>query len=139
MTAAVAAGSGFGVEQYPDAIPDLEIARGVICAAANGTNVAPDQVVASLVAAGVNNPHSKLIVNGSLAIYNTVFAFYGNDYVKNTPTLQLYLGAVCDGLVMGVPPRPQPPPALGHLGKKKWKLKKDTGLSPRPVGPNHLL
>lgn len=121
---AVQTGVAFGVERAPQAIPELRIADNVICAAAAGTNVEPSSIVLNLELAGVvstNSPEAVIIVNGALALYDTIFAGYGSNWVANTPQLQTYLQAICAGMNAGLPQgaptlmRSKPLPA--HLSK----------------------
>jgi hypothetical protein len=98
VTGIVSAGTSFGIAQYPQAVPGVRIGRAVICSAANSTNIQPQQVVDALNTAGVTNQYAMLIVNGSLAVYDTLFASYGAGWVNNQAALKGYLSAVCAGL-----------------------------------------
>jgi len=103
---AVQTGTAFGVEKYPQALPALRVATPVVCSAANGTNIQPAQIVAAIQAAGVGtNIEAIVILNGAIAIYDTIFESYGADWLTNRPQLTLYLKAVCDGLTAGLPPQ----------------------------------
>jgi hypothetical protein len=104
---AVETGVSFGSSKYPAAVPYLRIADSVICSAADSTNIEPAQIVAAVEAAGVvsaTNAEAVLILNGSLAIYETVFDAYGTNWIANQPVLQGYLKSVCDGISAGLPP-----------------------------------
>jgi hypothetical protein len=100
LTAAVSLGVSFGLEQHPEAAPYVKIAETTICAAAAGTNIAPADIVSALSGAGITNAEAKLIVNGSLAIYNVAYAQYGTNLTKFKP----YAQALCDGIRQGLPP-----------------------------------
>src|SRR2546423_1751861 len=103
----VATGVMFGVQKAPDAIPYLRAAAPVICSAANGTNLSPNQVVAALEssqAAALKTPTATLIINGALSLYMVLWDQYGSEYVKNTPLLQSYLVGTCNGITEGLPP-----------------------------------
>lgn len=100
----VSTGVAIGTAQHPEATPYVRTASLVICAAANQTNVQPAQIVANLEAAGVGNDvYAKLIVNGVLGIYTSVYEYYGSA-IGNEVVLLGYLKAVCDGMNDGLPP-----------------------------------
>lgn len=104
----VSTGVAFGVERYPQATPYLRVAQPIICAAGNGTNVTPAEVVAALqnspAANAVATPEGKLILNGALAIYIGVFDSYGTDWVNEQEQLKQYLQWTCDAVALGLPP-----------------------------------
>lgn len=107
VSVAVSTGVSLGVDKYPQTIPFIRAATPVVCAAANSTNIEPAQVVAALESSGVidkTNTTARLILNGALAVYITVFDNFGENWVNSKPELQSYLKAVCDGLTTGVPP-----------------------------------
>lgn len=104
VTIAVSTGVSFGVEQYPEAVPYLRVATPIVCSAAAGTNIQPAEIVQALTKAGITNSHAKLIINSALAIYVTVFDYYGSSWQTNQVQLQGYVQALCDGLNLGLPP-----------------------------------
>ncbi len=103
VQAGVATGVSYGVVKYPTAIPYLRAADSIICSAANGTNIAPSEIVAAIEAAGLTKtPESVLILNGALTLYIGVWQSYGADAVNNVPTIKLYLQATCNGITDGL-------------------------------------
>lgn len=103
LTAAVSLGESFALEQHPEAVPFVRAGADVVCSAANGTNIAPADIVAAMTAANITNDTAKLILNGSIAIYDTVFAFIGTNGIQSQPALQDYTKALCAGMEQGLP------------------------------------
>ncbi len=108
---AVMLGEQFAIETHPEAVPYLRLATPIVCAAANGTNVSPAQIVAALQAAGITDPATKLILNGSLALFNIVVAG-----ITDQSEARLYAQDLCQGLTLGLPPSG---PALAHASYKR--------------------
>ncbi len=108
VTTAVATGVTFGLERDPGAAPYLRAAAPVVCAAAAATNIQPAQIVSALESANLvaTNSSAVLILNASLAIYDTIFESYGSNWVASQPVLQDYLGGVCDGINEGLATSP---------------------------------
>ncbi len=108
ITTAVATGVTFGLERDPGAAPYLRAAAPVVCAAAAATNIQPAQIVSALESANLvaTNSSAVLILNASLAIYDTIFESYGSNWVASQPVLQDYLGGVCDGINEGLATSP---------------------------------
>jgi len=119
----VSTGVAFGVEKYPQATPYLKVAAPIICAAGNSTNVSPADVVAALnnspAANAIATPEGKLILNGALVLYISLFDSYGSDYIKNTPQLQQYLQWTCESIELGLPPAK----TTGFAAKDVMRLK----------------
>lgn len=103
----VSTGVAFGVEKYPTALPYLRVAEPIICAAGNGTNITPAEIVAALqnspAANAVATREGKVIMNGVIAIYIGVFESYGTDYVAHHEQLSNYLKWTCEAMGMGLP------------------------------------
>jgi len=99
FTAAVTLGEQLALEQKPEAIPYVRAAARVVCAAADGTNVSPASIVDALQAAGVTNQTAKIVINGSLAIFNVVVSGLGT----NESEIRLYGQDLCSGLTAGLP------------------------------------
>lgn len=104
FTTAVSLGEGFALEMHPEITPYIKAAADVVCATANGTNVSPDNIVAALNAANITNDTARLVVNGSIAIYDTVFTLIGTNGIASQPVLQGYAKALCEGMRNGIPP-----------------------------------
>lgn len=94
----VSSGATYSLLKYPQALPAVKASAAIICSQANGTNLAPAAVVEAVNAYTEQTPESVLIVNSALSLYTLVWNSYGASAVANTPTLQLYLSATCDGL-----------------------------------------
>lgn len=116
VQAAVTTGVEFGLLKATNAGPYVAAAGAVICASAASTNVSPEAVVAALEAsdaAKLKTPEAVLIINGSLAIYDSVWSALGTNTTKAAP----YLQAVCNGINAALPPTPS-----GPVLAKKAKL-----------------
>lgn len=100
FTAAVTLGEQFALEQHPEAVPYVRAAVPVVCGVANGTNVSPQAIVSALEAAGVTDPTTKLIINGSLALFNVVIS----GIATNQTEVRLYAVDLCNGMTSGLPP-----------------------------------
>lgn len=95
----------FGVAKYPEARPFVKAAEPIICAAAEGTNLAPAQVIEALGMADVlKNPESVFIVNTAMLLYQGIWNAYGTEAVNNSESLQAYLHATCLGIRLGLQP-----------------------------------
>jgi hypothetical protein len=101
LQTAVSTGVQVGLDVYPQAAPDVALARDVICAEASSTNVNPATIVNDLSAAGITNSNSKLIVDGALLAYEGVWSLIGTNA---TTAMEPYLQATCAGLTAGLPP-----------------------------------
>lgn len=98
---AVQAGTSYGIEQHPEAVPYLRAAAPVICTAADTGTVNPADVVAAIQAANLDalsTPDAKLILNAALVIYDAAFSQY-----SATEDMKPYLKAVCNGLTLALP------------------------------------
>ena len=103
---AASTGVAVGLEGHPEATPYVKTASLVVCAAANSTNIIPSQIVEQLDKSGVGtNQWAKLIINGVLGLYTSIYAYYG-DTIANQPVLVGYLHALCDGMNDGLPEPP---------------------------------
>lgn len=118
---AVTTGADLGLMKYPQALPFVIAARDVICSASSGSNVSPATIVADLqaspAAGAVRSAEGMVIVNGALALYDTVWASLGT----NTARAQPYLQAVCIGLGNAIPgalPAPPTPPVARTVSGK---------------------
>jgi len=100
VRSAVTLGTQFLLEDNQEAVPYLRAATEVVCATASKTNVNAAQIVADLEAAGVTNRTTRLIITGSLAIFNTAVAGIGTNHTE----VSLYAQDVCSGLRDGLPP-----------------------------------
>lgn len=104
----VSTGVALGVDKYPTALPFLRVAEPIICAAGNGTNVTPAEIVAALTnspaANAVATREGQAIMNGVIAIYIGVFESYGADYVAHHEQLSNYLKWTCEAVGLGLPP-----------------------------------
>jgi len=94
----VSTGASYGLLKHPQALPAVKASADIICSQAAGTNLAPANVVAAINTYTEQTPESVLIVNSALSLYTLVWNGYGAEAVKNTPALQTYLQATCDGL-----------------------------------------
>ena len=86
-------------------MPYLEAATPVICNAAGQGQVNPAEVVAALQqVTQAKTPQAVAIINGALAIYEAVYAYYGTNV--QTSVVEPYLLGVCNGLraVLPAPP-----------------------------------
>lgn len=113
---AVQTGATYGILKDTNTIPYLKAATPVICSAAGTTNLNPDQVIAALEsssAAQLKTPEAVIIMNGALAIYETVYDAYGTNVQASVA--QPYLKAVCDGLTGAVGSRNAPPKKLRYV------------------------
>jgi len=99
----VALAEGYALEQHPELVPDLRAATTVVCATANGTNASPDSIVAALNSANLTNATSRLIVNGGLALLNTVITAISPT---NTSQVAAYSRDLCVGMLNGLPSSP---------------------------------
>lgn len=101
LTSEVSIGIRVGLDVYPQAAPEVAMARDVICWAAASTNASPDAIVAWLQGVGITNSNSKLIVDGGLLLYQGIYDLIGTN---NTTAAQPYLNALCAGFTAGLPP-----------------------------------
>ncbi len=116
FTAAVTLGEEIAVETHPEAVPFLRLAVPVVCSVANGTNVTAPEIVAQLEAAGITDPVTRIILNGSLALFNVAIT----SLSTNQSELKLFAIDLCNGLSAGLPPAPvhgmaalrRPPPSV---------------------------
>lgn len=103
----VATGVSYSSAKYPQAVPFLRAAADVICSAANGTNLAPADVVAAIESspstAALKTPEGTLIINSALMLYIGVWNSYGSNALASAPQIQPYLKATCDGTTEGLP------------------------------------
>ena len=83
------------VIKYPDAIPPMRVAASVICAASNGTNIAPADIVRALDAAVTPNKNALLAITVGLNLYSVA---YNGLVDKSAASASPYLKAVCDGI-----------------------------------------
>ena len=95
----VALAETYALEQHPEVVPEVRAAAGVVCAVSHGTNANPAAIVAALNAAGITNANTKLIVNGGIALLNTVVVAIG----PNTNQIALYSQDLCIGMQQGLP------------------------------------
>lgn len=102
FTAAVTLGEQIAIETHPEAVPVLRVATPVVCSVANGTNVSAASIVAQLEAAGINDPTAKIIINGSLALFNIAIS----GLSTNSSELRLFAQDLCAGMTAGLPPVP---------------------------------
>lgn len=99
----VATGVSYALVKYPQVVPELRIAREVICSTANGTNLSPANVVAEVNKISALSPETVLIINGSLVLYTGIWESYGVEAVNNAPVLKTYLQATCNGITDALP------------------------------------
>lgn len=101
----VAAGVAYSSAKYTNAVPYLRMAVPVICAAANGTNLAPAEVVKAIEGANISlkTPEAVLILNAALMFYTGIWDSYGEDALNKAPELRPYLEATCSGITAGLP------------------------------------
>jgi hypothetical protein len=102
----VATGVAYSAAKYTNAVPYIRAATPVICSVANGTNLAPGDVIRAVElsdATALKTPEGVLILNAAMLLYTGVWQSYGSNAVANAPTLKLYLQATCDGLHDGLP------------------------------------
>ena len=99
LTAEVSLGVQSGLSIYPSAKPDIQLAQGVVCAAAQSTNTNPTMIVNDLQALGITNSYSVLIVNGAVLAYTTVYDLIGTN---STTVVEPYLTALCNGMTEGL-------------------------------------
>lgn len=99
----VSTGVTYGLSKYPQAVPGVRIAGEVICSAATGTNLSPDNLIAAIQGVSTNiTPETTLIVNGALVLYIGIWNSYGQSALTNQPALRLYLQATCSGILDGL-------------------------------------
>lgn len=125
----VSTGVSFGADRYPTAVPYLRVAAPLLCAAAEGTNLAPAEVVELLqnspAANAVATVQGKLILNGALSLYIALAESYGGGVTENE-TLREYLMWTCEAVNLGLPPL-TPPAAIAARA-----------LDPRRALPPHI-
>jgi hypothetical protein len=100
LTSEVSQGIKVGLDVYPQAAPEVAIARDAICANASNGVVDPQQIVNNLEALGITNSNTKLIVDGALLVYEGVYVLVGTN---NTAVVQPYMNALCAGFTAGLP------------------------------------
>jgi hypothetical protein len=98
LTAAIATGEQFALLSHPEVAPDLRAGADVVCAVANGTNASPEAIVAALTAANITNSESRLILNFSLALFDTATAS-----ITNTAAFKPWAVDLCNGMTAGLP------------------------------------
>lgn len=117
---AVSSGVAIGVDKYPEVVPYLRVANPIICAAGNGTNVTPVEIISALTnspaANAVATKEGKLILNGALNLYVSMFESYGTDWITKQEQLKEVLGWTCDAINQGLP---APTNALMRAAKVK--------------------
>ena len=94
----------FGVQQDTNTVPYLRACKDVICGLSAQSVVDPAAIVAALESSSakeLKTPEGKLILNGALAIYETVYYYYGADVTASK--VEPYLVALCNGLTAGLP------------------------------------
>lgn len=99
LASEVSEGVQSGLSVYPSAKPDVQLAQGVVCAAAQSTNTNPAMIVNDLQALGITNTYSVLIVNGAVLPYTTIYDLIGTN---STAVVEPYLSAFCNGLTDGL-------------------------------------
>ena len=99
FTQAVTLGEQIGLETHPEATPYVRAAVPVVCSVANGTNVSPAEIVSALEKAGVTNVTAKIIINGSLALFNVAVS----GLITNQTEVRLYAQDLCNGMQAGLP------------------------------------
>ena len=100
LTSDVSGLTKIGLDVYPAGVPDVALARDVICAAASSSTTSPDAIVADLAALNIGSSQSKLIVDGALFAYEQVYALLGTNATAQAGP---YLTATCAGLTAGLP------------------------------------
>ncbi len=103
---AVATSVSIQAEKHPKSVPYLKATTLVICKTAAGTNIEPSVVVAILEASEASKlktPEGVLIVNGVLSLYSALYEEYWKD-PEDLPQVRSYLEAVCEGMVIALPP-----------------------------------
>ncbi len=105
VRATVSTGASFGIAQDPSVVPYLKAAKPVICDAAGSGKLNPADVVAALQSSPNANqfktPAGVAIINGSLAVYEAVYAYYGTNVQASV--VEPYLQGVCLGLGDALP------------------------------------
>jgi hypothetical protein len=99
LTSEVAQGVQAGLAFEPSVKPDIQLAQGKVCAAAQSTNTNPAMIVNDLQALGITNAYSVLIVNGAVLAYTTVYDLIGTN---STAVVEPYLTALCNGMTEGL-------------------------------------
>ena len=118
LQAGVQSAVTFGVSKYPDAIPYVRAVEPIVCAASEGTNLAPAEVVAAIQDADVlKTAESVFIVNSALLLYQGIYNAYGADAVNQSESLRAYLHATCIGIGQGLPPG-----AVVAAGRTQWPM-----------------
>jgi hypothetical protein len=100
LRAEVGAGVRIGLDLYPNATPEVSLARDVICAEVAKTNLDPAVIVRDLEKLGLTNQHTKLIIDGGILAYNTVFSLVSTNALSS---VQPYLDALCAGFSDALP------------------------------------
>ncbi len=98
------AGVAAAVKQWPSAIPGVQAAANVICSDAGQTNLDPNLIIADIgkLDPSINTPLAILIENTALNGYTFIWESYGAGAVTNSPVLQSYLLATCNGMNAGL-------------------------------------
>lgn len=91
----VSTAAGYSLLKHPEAVAGVSVGASIICAAANGTNISPAQVVAALNAYGELTPEAVFVLNAAIGAYT--LAFNGLSDTNNA-TANPYLVATCGGL-----------------------------------------
>jgi hypothetical protein len=107
LTTSVTLATQWGSSQYPTAVPFIQVADVVICAAAANTAMSPDALVAAIANSPegtiAKTPEGILVVNGIVALYTSIWDSYGSNQVANSAALQAYLNDLCIGIKAGLP------------------------------------
>jgi hypothetical protein len=106
LQASVTLGTEIATDRHPELVPQFRLAGTAACAVADGTNIAPAEMVSAMDKAGITNLLARDIMNGFLATYNVAYVYVGTNFDRFRP----YSRALCDGIRMGLPPEGPPQP-----------------------------
>ena len=96
----ISTGVALGLDVSPQSAKDVALARDVICASAQSTNVSPASIVADMAQLGVTNTTSKVIINGGFFLFEDVLSMLGTN--ATLATIEPYLVSTCNGFTDGL-------------------------------------
>lgn len=98
-------GVQLGLAIWPDAKPDVAKATEAVCGIARATtnlaNINPELLVNALAKANVTNRNAIIIVNGSIVVWNRVWAYLDPAVITNQTEIHDYANAFCEGMRSG--------------------------------------
>lgn len=114
----------YGLRNSPNTAGYLRDVQPVVCAAANGTNLTPAQIVTAIQSSGIDDSaEGKLIMNSVLIVF--ISAYDGLGANTNASAVQPYAQAIfCDGFEWGLAGAPSSKARNAPPAKTVWPLLK---------------